>query len=185
MGRTTGVSAPAAFAAVSALPRPTLRSAPRPATGRSTPYAVTEWLRRAVAPLVSAIRWERLHQAQITAPVARLDAETALLLAVPLLRPPEGLSGSCRVAVEIPNGEPDRLGGMTVAVDSGGVVSCVTQSPDTPDAWALGSPSDWLGAVIEHDVHRLELSGDQRLARALLGGLHGALFDPSLGRIHD
>jgi DNA-binding HxlR family transcriptional regulator len=153
-----------------------------PANGRGTPYAVTEWLRRAVAPLASAIRWERLHQTRSTAPVARLDAETAFLLAIPLLQPTAGLSGSCRIAMEIPNGKPDRLSGVTVEVRAGKVISCVTRSHDTPTAWALGSPSAWLDAVIEHDADRLELSGDSRLASALLSELHGALFGGSLDK---
>jgi DNA-binding HxlR family transcriptional regulator len=148
----------------------------RPADGRGTPYAVTEWLRRAVAPLAAAVRWERRHQAQSSAPVAALDAETAFLLAVPLLRPPAGLSGSCRVAVEVSNGKSDRHGGVTVEVRDGRVVSCVTSSSGTPDAWVLGSPGAWLEAVIEHDVDRLELSGDTRLAGSLLSGLHSTLF---------
>jgi DNA-binding HxlR family transcriptional regulator len=154
----------------------------RPADGRGTPYAVTDWLRRAMAPLASAVRWERRHQAQTTAPVARLDAETAFLLAVPLLQPAKGLSGSCGVAVKIPNGKSDSRGGVTVEVEAGRVVSCVTLSGDTPDAWALGSPIDWLDAVIERDLDRLELGGDHRLAGALLSDLHRALFGEFLDK---
>lgn len=153
---------------------------PRPASGRSTPYTVTPWLRQAVAPLASAIRWERRHLPQSTTPIGRLDAETAFLLAVPLLRPPAELSGSCRLATEISNGSSRRLSGITVAVEAGGIASCVTRFSGTPDAWALGPPAAWLDAVIERDLDRLELGGDRRLANSLLDGLHEVLFGASI-----
>lgn len=155
----------------------------RQATGRGTPYAVTGWLRRAVAPLLAAIRWERRHPLHGAMPVSHLDMETALLMAVPLLRPPANLSGTCKIAAEIPNGSRShRLAGVTVEMEAGSVVSCVTQVGGSADAWALGSPTAWLAAVIEHDVDDLELSGDRQLASALLGDLHRALFDSSLDK---
>ena len=148
----------------------------RRGNGRGTPYAVTDWLRQAVAPLAASARWERRHLPQATAPIGRLDVEAAFLLAVPLLRLPGELSGSCRMAAEIPNGRGQRLAGVTVEVENGGIVSCGAHLQGKPSAWALGSPAAWLGAVIEHDTDRLELGGECRLYRALLDGLHGALF---------
>jgi len=145
-------------------------------SGRGTPYTVTAWLRQSVAPLAAAIRWERRHMPQTTVPIGQLDAETAFLLTVPLLRPPTELSGSCRLAAEIANGAGRRLGGVMVEVDDGRIASCVTQFSGSPDAWALGSANAWLNAVIEHDIDRLELGGDCRLATALLSDLHRALF---------
>ena len=57
-----------------------------PGRGRGTPYAVTDWLRRAIGPLGVAARWERMHAPEATAPIRRLDAEAAFLLAIPLVR---------------------------------------------------------------------------------------------------
>jgi DNA-binding HxlR family transcriptional regulator len=148
----------------------------RPGDSRGTPYAVTDWLRQGVAPLAAAAQWERRHMLESTAPIGRLDTEAAFLLAVPLLRLPAELSGSCRVAAEIPNGGKRRLAGTMVVVRNGQVVSCSTRLLGDPDAWALGSPSAWLSTLIEHDADRLELGGDSEFARTLVEGLHEALF---------
>lgn len=149
---------------------------PLPANGRGTPYAVTKWLRQAVAPLVAATRWERRHVPSQTAPIGRLDTEGVLLLAVPLVRLPGATSGTCRMAVEISNGSARRLAGVMVDVKDGEVASCTSRLQGSPEAWASGSVSAWLSAVIEADVAAIELGGDGRLAHALLAGLHGSLF---------
>ncbi len=148
----------------------------RPSNGRGTPYAVTTWLREGVGPIAAAARWERRHVPHATAPITRIDAETVFLLTLPLLRISSDLSGTCRMAAEIPNGKARRLAGVMIEVEEGEIVSCATQLRGSPDAWALGSPSAWLAAMIEHDGDRLELGGDRRLARALLAGLHETLF---------
>lgn len=148
----------------------------RPGDGRSTPYAVTEWLRRGMAALAAAARWERRHLPEGTAPIGRLETESAFLLTVPLLDLPAELSGNCRMAIEIADGKRRRLAGVTVEVRSGRVVACATRLRGEADAWALGSAGAWLDAVIERDSDRLELGGDGRLARATVDGLNQTLF---------
>jgi DNA-binding HxlR family transcriptional regulator len=148
----------------------------RPGDGRGTPYAVTDWLRRGTAPLVAAARWERCHRPQASPPFYRLDAEAAFLLTTPLLNLPSGLSGTCRMAMEVVNGSARRLAGVRVEVRDGRVVSCTTQLEAEAGASALGSPAAWLAAVIERDLERLELAGDGMLARTMLEHLHRALF---------
>jgi DNA-binding HxlR family transcriptional regulator len=143
-----------------------------PSSGRGTPYAVTGWAREAVAPLAAAARWEQRQSAIAFAPIARLDAEAAFLLAAPLLRLPAGISGSCRLATEVPNGKRKLLAGVTVEVEAGMVVSCSTHLKAGASAWALGSPAAWLGALIEHDCAQLELGGDRELADALVESLN-------------
>jgi DNA-binding HxlR family transcriptional regulator len=147
----------------------------RRGNGRGTPYAVTDWLRRGIAPLAAAARWERRHLPAQSPPITRIDTEAAFLLAVPLLQLPE-ISGACRMAAEIPNGKKHRLAGVMVEVDEGRIPFCATRLEGNPDAWALGSLSAWLSAVIDGDADRLELGGDCRLARALADGLHEVLF---------
>jgi DNA-binding HxlR family transcriptional regulator len=148
----------------------------RSGNGAGTPYAVTDWLRRGVAPLAAAVRWERRHRPQVTAPIGRLDIEAAFLLAMPLLRVPNGASGSCRMAAEIANGKGRRLAGVMIELENGAVASCVTKLDGDPNSWALGSPAAWLDAVIERDASRLELGGDCSLARVLVDALHQMLF---------
>lgn len=141
-------------------------------SGSTMPYEVTEWLRRGVPPLAAGARWERRHHPDVTTPAAAIDVEAALLLTLPLLRLPDGLSGACRMGVEIRHGRQNRLSGAIAAVDDGRIVSCTARLNGSADAWIVGSPPSWLNAVIDGGIGGLELGGDQRLARALLDGLH-------------
>lgn len=148
----------------------------RPSTGRGTPYTVTDWLRQGVAPLAMAARWERRHIPAQTASISALDIEAAFLLTVPMLRLPAKISGSCRMAVEAPNGKKRHLAGVVLDLKRGNVRSCKTNLAGTPRAWAIGPVAAWLSAVIEADFDRLELGGDCGLARSLLSALHESLF---------
>lgn len=143
--------------------------------GRGRPYAVTEWLRHGVAPLLVAARWERRHRAAAATPLGRLDTETVFLLALPLLCLPVETAGTCRMAAEIANGDGRLAGVMTVA-QNGRIVSSTTELNGKADTWVLGPAAAWLNALIEHDTAKLEIGGDCNLARALLAGLHDALF---------
>lgn len=147
-----------------------------PVRGRGTPYTATAWLQQAIAPLGAAARWERAHAPSTTMPIRRLDAEAAFLLAVPLLSLPTDISGSCRLAVELGGSNSNRIAGVLVGVEEGRVASCVASVQGHADAWVSGSAAAWLRAVIEGQTERLEVGGDCFLARALLDGLHGALF---------
>ena len=144
---------------------------------RSRPYAVTEWLRRAIGPLAASARWERQYASTRAAPIGRIDVEAAFLLVVPTLEMPEETSGSCRLAVEVRNGAGgEDLAGVLVGVRDGRIVSCATRLEGEASAWAAGSASTWLRAVIGHEIDRLELGGDCSLALALVDGVHTALF---------
>jgi DNA-binding HxlR family transcriptional regulator len=151
-----------------------------PARGRETPYAVTPWLRRAAAPLLAAIAWEREHLADAPR-TGRIDFEALLLLAVPLLRIDPAATGSCRIAVELPaggNSEP-AVAGLRIDLREGTVTSCSSRlNGEQAGAWASGSDAAWLRALAEAEPGELELSGDRPLARLVAGGLHRALFDP-------
>ncbi len=148
----------------------------QPGSGRGTPYAVTRWLRQGVAPLAAATRWERHHLSKEAPPITPIDTEATFLLTVPLLRLPGGLSGSCRMAVEIPNGRTRHLAGVLIEVREGQITSCATRLRGSPNSWASGPADAWLAALIEADSGGLELGGDGRLARTFLEGLHVALF---------
>jgi DNA-binding HxlR family transcriptional regulator len=153
----------------------------RPGEGRGTPYGITSWGRAAVAPLAAAARWERRHMPDRTAPVGKVDAEAAFLMAIPLLRLPTDLSGSCRMAAELSgNGRSHELAGVMVEARDGRVVFCTTRLEGYPDAWASGSVAAWLCALIDGDASNLEMGGDSSLARGLLDGLRSGLpFQPS------
>ncbi len=149
---------------------------PCPGAGRGRPYAVTEWLRRSIPPLVGAVRWERKNLPDQTSPIRRIDIEAAFLLALPLVTLSEDHSGLCRLAVDTSNGSQHHQAGVIVGVDRGRVTSWVTRLDSGADASALGSAAAWIEAALDRDWDRLELSGRRRLALALGEGLHNALF---------
>ena len=145
--------------------------------GPGTPYAATPWLREGVGPLAAAALWERRHMPRSAQPIGRIDAEAVFLLTAPLLNLPEGLSGSCRTAVELPSSDGPHLAGAVVAVEQGRVKTRTSRLQGTTDAWAVGPPTAWLDAMVHGDADGIEVGGDCRLARALLESLHETLFD--------
>lgn len=147
-----------------------------PGRGRGTPYAITEWARQAVAPLTLAARWEHRHLGDAAASMSKIDIEGSFLLAIPLLRLPADLSGTCRLAVGTRGGKAQRFAGAVVSVDAGRIASCATHLNGHPEAWASGSIAAWLAALTERDSDGLEIGGDSRLARGLLDGMHESLF---------
>jgi hypothetical protein len=75
------------------------------------------------------------------------------------------------------NGGERRLVGAMAEVDNGRVSACTVRLTSNADAWATGSASGWLHAVLAAEVGHLELGGDQHLVRAILEGLHGVLAE--------
>lgn len=148
-----------------------------PGEARKTPYAVNPWLRHAVAPLAAAARWERRHMAVAAPPLSRIDIEALFLLAVPLVRLSPTDSGVCRLVAEIRGaGQGQDLAGAMVELRDGAVRSCVSRLRGDADAWATGSSSAWLRALIGEDSDGLELGGDVALVSSLVDRLHGSLF---------
>lgn len=149
-------------------------------TGRGTPYKATDWLRRAMAPLVVAVRWERLHLPKAGAPLKPLDIESIFLLTVPLLPSLGDLGGTCRLAVEFPTeGQSSRLAGVLVSLEKGRLNSCSSRLDGEARAWTAGTASVWLRALIDGDFDGLELGGDTELARVLIEAMHQVLFGAS------
>src|SRR6185436_13939014 len=143
------------------------------------PYAVTEWARQAVGPLVAAGRCECEHLAQAAGPLTRIDVEAAFLLAVPLVALPADTGGACVLAVSADTDELDeeveRVIGVHVEVKQGMVVSCSAGAETEAPTWAKGPVDSWTTAILEGPPDCLELGGiDARLARALIEGMRTA-----------
>jgi DNA-binding HxlR family transcriptional regulator len=156
----------------------------RPNQARLTPYAISGWLRRAVAPMAAGMRWERKHLPADTAPLSRIDVEAAFLLSVPLLELPSDFSGICRLAVEFRRQtDNQRLAGAVVEVQDGTVCSCTSRLEGHADAWAAGTPGNWITALIDRQVDALELGGASALATGLLEGLHSVLFSAARAKL--
>jgi len=144
------------------------------------PYAVTEWARLAVGPLVAAGHCECLHMAQATESLARIDIEAGFLLAVPLIDLEVSRGGPCLLAVDTGGGggaaPGARLAGAHVVVEDGTVVSCVSRLEQNPGTWALGAVDAWVDAILGGETAKLRTGGrDPRLAEAIVSGLHAEL----------
>lgn len=142
---------------------------------RGRPYVVTDWLRRAVAPIVAGARWERQYAPRLAPPITNRDIEAAFLLTLPLLGPPPALSGSCQLSVQMKRADPSVVAGVKASVSRGTVVSCSTQVGGRVDAWAVGDIAPWFSALLEGDLSSLEIGGDSALAVDLIEGVHGLL----------
>jgi DNA-binding HxlR family transcriptional regulator len=145
-------------------------------SGEGIAYALTDWLRAGLAPLVAAARVERRRRTEAATPIDPLDVEAAFQLALPLLELPRELSGSCRLGVNLDQEGRPGLTGVTAGVDRGRVVSCTRGLAERADAWAAAPAGDWLDTVIEPDAERVRTGGDKWLAAALLDALHRTLF---------
>lgn len=141
------------------------------------PYAVTEWTRQAVRPLVAAGRCECEHLAGETDPLTRLDVEAAFLLAAPLASLPATANGACLLAVSVDDGEDGgRLVGVDVDVERGEIVSCSASNGLESRSWAKGPVESWTTAILEGPPSSLELGGENvELVSELIEGMHRAL----------
>ncbi len=139
-------------------------------------FAVTEWLRMAIAPLGAAARLELRHPNGDTAPIAARDVEAALHLTLPLLHLPPEVSGTCSLAVDLDREVPGSPAGLTIRVAEGRLASCESGLEEVVDAWAAASAGEWLDTVIEPDVVHVRTGGNRDLARRLLHELHQLLF---------
>lgn len=141
------------------------------------PYAVTEWTRQAVGPLVAAVRCEHLHLVETTPSPTSTDIETAFLLAMPLASPPPSATRSCLLAVS-DNSDNDGTmpsAGVQVEVDAGRVVSCAPGVEPGADTWATGSIDSWTAAILEGRLDGLDLDGDDGTVRTLIESVRFSL----------
>jgi DNA-binding HxlR family transcriptional regulator len=176
----TNISYPTLERRLAALRRTGQMRAQRDASGsRGTPYEVTPWLRRAAAPLVAALAWEREWAAAQTKSLSRIDVEALFLLAIPLLDLPEDLSGRCRLAVELRSGQQPEYAGATLTLRAGQPPSLVTRLEGDSDGWIGGTVGSWLSWMSGGRDRPLERGGDSALARTILDALRHGLVPAS------
>jgi DNA-binding HxlR family transcriptional regulator len=154
----------------------------RPNGGRGAkPFAVTDWTRQAVSPLIAAGRCECSHLPDMSEPLTRIDVEAAFLLAVPLIDVQVDLEGSCLLAVDTGAMESrdakNRIAGVHVEVEKGSVISCVSRLEQDPSTWVLGTVEAWVDAILEGTSDGLRIGGQSRtLAGAVIANLNSALL---------
>ncbi len=144
--------------------------------GGGTPYAIADWLRQGMAPLLAAVRCERRHMAEETAPLTRIDVETILLLALPLIAFDPDADGVSQLAVYGGDESDWRSAGVRLSVQAGQLVSCTSKLEPNPESWIRGSAMAWLDALVEGGSDQLEVCGDCAITIDVVDGLHRALF---------
>jgi len=148
----------------------------RSCEGRSTPYGPSPWLRRACGPLMAAAQWERQYAAREIAG-ERFDFEAAFLIAAPTISLPSESGGLCRLGVESRSDSGESTwAGVQLHIVEGETLSCVVRAEGEADAFASGSPSAWVKALMSGRLDDLYLSGDRRLAMEIVEALHSGLF---------
>lgn len=147
----------------------------RVSRGPGTPYAVTDWTRRGVAPLVAASKCEHLHMRERAAPVTQADIEAAFLLVTPMIGLPPGVNGACQLEVAADPALLRPQAGVNVTVERGTVVACDSPLAPSPGDFAVGSVTAWFSAVQDGAVNLLRFGGDRRLPEAVALGLHAVL----------
>ena len=144
---------------------------------RGMPYALTDWLRRGLAPLALAARWEHCNGLKGAVPVSRLDIDGAIMVAAPLLALPPRLSGICQLAVKAAEDEGRRRFLASLEVHNGSIAFGAVYPERKPDAWASATAETWFSTVIDAQTRGLRLSGDRKLAHTVFDRLHRALFE--------
>jgi len=144
--------------------------------GDAVLYAMTDWLRRAIAPLIAAARLELGQDMEGATPVDDSDVEAGFRMALALVELPEELSGVCGLWLKLDGRPEDPPSGVTARIERGEVVSCEAGFEQKADARALGSLGDWLDTVIDLDSRAVRTRGDAWLTDALVSAIHHALF---------
>lgn len=144
-------------------------------------YALTDWARAGIAPLIASARLERRNPMEGMAPIDALDVDAGFRLSLPLLTLPKELSGICRLGLNLDESERSAMTGVTARIEEGRIVSCHDGLDIKANAWAAATAADWLDTVVEPDAKRVRTGGDRWLAGALLDSLHKTLFGVPVG----
>lgn len=140
-------------------------------------YTVSPWLRLGIGPLTVAARCERRHMPHTTAPITRIDVESAFLLVTPLVDLDADTCGFCQLAVEAGSGDARQpWAGAQVTFENGSVSSCVARLEPRPESSVTGPAGAWLDAVIGRDPELLLFGGDADFGREIVEGIHDVLF---------
>ena len=132
-------------------------------TGSGTPYVLRDWLRRGIAPLAVAVRWEHRHEPRGSEPVTREEIGSAMTIVTRLLELPPEPSSICQLAVRVPGGDSRKRPLGSAVMRAGTLVFGPVYPQRKPDAWISGTVEQWFSTVIDGDTRGLRLSGDRDL----------------------
>lgn len=140
----------------------------------AAPIALTDWCRRALAPLAVAVRCERVHVPAETVAPTPVDFETAFLLGLPLISLEPEVEGYLLLRIENRR-DSAAVAHVLAQVGGGGLIACEAKLEVLPRDWVSGSERLWVEAVGEGELDGLEYGGDVRLGKSLVTALRQAL----------
>ncbi|MBS1680029.1 MAG: winged helix-turn-helix transcriptional regulator [Actinobacteria bacterium] len=135
------------------------------ANAKGIPYEATEWLRRAVVPILAAATFER--HLRDTQSLTACEMRAALLLAAPLVR--LGPSDALRIALvvhprpsqdETPGSQRAPIGATIEIREGRATTVSPTVSDDAPN-WAMGTAARWSEAVLTGSCLGLRVGGER------------------------
>ena len=144
--------------------------------GRGVLRRPTSWLRHAAAPLAAAARFERTHLEGSRE--AEVDVRALLMLALPIVDPPEEATGTAMLVTQRRSPENERPvpEGVTLEVAGGTLLGCAPTVEEGTPSWALGVPDAWLEVIVDGAASRLRFGGEEpKLATHLAVAIHDAL----------
>ena len=147
-----------------------------PGGGNEPIYAMTDWLRAGLAPLIASARLERRNPLEGMQPIDELDVEAGFRMALELVELPHQLTGTCKLGFNLDDAEEKPMTGVTARIEQGLAVACEAGLNQPADAWASASATNWLDTVIEPKTKKVRTGGDAWLTKALVEGFHKTLF---------
>jgi hypothetical protein len=147
-----------------------------PGGGDEPIYAMTDWLRAGLAPLIASARLERRNPMEGMQPIDELDVEAGFRMVLELVELPYQLTGTCKLGFNLDDAEEKPMTGVTARIDQGLAVACEAGFDQPADAWASASATDWLDTVIEPKTKKVRTGGDAWLTKALVEAFHQTLF---------
>jgi len=151
-------------------------------SSKGTPYALTEWVRRGLTPLVVAARWEHQHHPEGARSIERGDIDDALRVGGPLFKLSGAADGVCQVAVRVPDRKRDDRALAFIEARNGKLSFGSVHSRAKPDAWASATEETWFSTVIDADTTGLRRNGDANLIGSVIDGVREALFADAVRR---
>jgi DNA-binding HxlR family transcriptional regulator len=135
-------------------------------------YELTERARQLMPVLGALARWGFDWAWSAPREGEAIDIGALLRLAPGMLAPPSTASGRLEAVVERRDAEEGPAQRRYVLEAAGGRVEIIERdAPGDPDATVTGSQDAWVRALgPDGDMTGLEISGDRRLAEALLSG---------------
>ena len=139
---------------------------------RGQPYGLVSWARQITGCIAAAIAWEGVFL-DPSVPIASIDAETLLLLLLPLIECAPGPRGSvCALQV-------DRSGDLPVTtVGEGRVITGSVGFESGRASRIQGSADAWFQAIASGQTESLRMQGRIHLTSALVSGMHGECTRP-------